>query len=901
MSRWLQILRLRCRSLFRRAAIEHELEDELRFHLDLEVQQNLEAGMEPEDARHAAMRQFGQLTQHKDECRDARRTRMIDSFWDDSRYAVRNLRRDPFLALAATLTLAVCIGANTTVFSVANSILIRPLPYPGSDRIDWISERSGPARQDVGAAPDYFMLREQNRIFEDVAAFDPMTVNWTGVERPEQLDAADVSPSFFLVLGARPMLGRYLAPEEEGPKAPPVAVLSYAFWRTRMGSDPHILGKTIALDRLPRTIVGVMPQGFDFPRGSQMWLPSSSLDKASESFPISPTSPIFIVSIVARRKPEVTPLETATEMNRLTFAIRALYPKEFRKVGFRADITIAAAPLQEHLTGQVRPALLILTGTVGLVLLIACVNLANLLLARAGSRQREMAVRLALGSGRSRIIRQMLTESLVLAVPGGLAGIGLAWLAVQVLDATQPAVLVRYPAISMDWHVLAFTIVLMLATSLLFGAIPALSAAGIHIQDALKSAGLNQSAARGATRLRKILVVAELGVSLVLLIGAGLLARSFLLLAHTELGFPSDHLLSFRISPVGFSFDRAYAPLYSDILGRLQHLPMVVAAALTDEIPLSVNELSSSGSIGVVGRPLVALVDRPRINNALVSSEFFHTLGIQLRKGRIFDDHDFVGIPAARHRDFLQREAVVVNEAFVRRIFPGEDPLGRQLVFSGEELNSTWTIVGVVTNIRSASLGADPPSMIYRCTCAGVPIYLTGFLVRTAGPPELAIRAIEQQVRAVDRDQPISDVKTMDQRRDAALAPERFQLILIGSFAFIAILLAAAGVYGTMSYLVTRRTREIGIRMAMGARQADVLRMVLGETTRLVLLAIIAGLGGAWAVTRYIRSMLHGVSQLDPATFTLTSVLLAVIVLVASLGPALRAVHVDPMTALREE
>jgi putative ABC transport system permease protein len=276
---------------------------------------------------------------------------MIESFWDDTRYAVRNLRRDPFLALAATLTLAVCIGANTTVFSVANSILIRPLPYPNSERIDWISERSGPAQQDIGVAPDYFALREQNRVFEDVAVFDPMTVNWTGVERPEQLDASDVSPSFFHVMASRPILGRYLAPEEEGPKAPPVAVLSYAFWRNRLGSDPHILGKTIALDRLRRTIVGVMPQGFDFPRGSQMWLPSLGLDKATQRFPISPKAGVLIVSILARRKPEVTQRQTATEMNRLTFAIRALYPEGFRKAGFRTDLTIAAAPLQEHLTG----------------------------------------------------------------------------------------------------------------------------------------------------------------------------------------------------------------------------------------------------------------------------------------------------------------------------------------------------------------------------------------------------------------------------------------------------------------------------------------------------------------------------------------------------------------------
>ena len=823
----------------------------------------------------------------------------LDGFTDDSRYALRSLRSDPFLALAATLTLAVCIGANTTVFSVANSILIRPLPYPSSDRIDWISERSGPARQDVGAAPDYFSLSEQNRIFEDVAAFDPMTVNWTGVERPEQLDAADVSPSFFRVMGTEAMLGRFFAPEEQGPKAPTVVVLSYAFWRNRLGSDPRMLGKTIALDRLPRTIVGVMPQGFDFPRGTQLWVPTV-LDRARDGFPIVPTNGIFETLIIARRKPGVTPRQTVTEMDRLTSFIRAEYPKEFRTTAFRTDLTIAAFPLQEHLTGQVRPALAILTGTVGLVLLIACANLANLLLARAGSRQRELAVRLALGSGRGRIIRQMLTESVVLAVPGGLAGIGLAWLAVHALNATKPAILVRYPAISMDWRVLAFTIALTFATSFLFGVVPALSAARIHIQEALKSAGLAHSGTRGAARLRKTLVVAEISVSLILLIGAGLLVRSLVHLAHTELGFPSDHLLSFRLRPVG-PFDRNYAPFYAAVLDRLKQSPALRTATLTADLPLSDEDFYQTGRIRVLGRPSIAFAQRPIINNTEVSREFFRTLGIPLKSGRIFDAHDFVRSPAPAYHGLIPSEPVVVNEAFVRRMFPGEDPLGKRLGFGPDQINVTWTIVGVVGNIRGAALGADPPAMIYRCTCSGDPVFRASFIVRTKGDPQQALPAIEQQVRAVDRDQPISDVKTMDRRRDAALAPERFEVILIGSFAGIAILLAAAGVYGTMSYLVTRRTREIGIRMAMGAGQADVLRMVLGETTALVLFAIAAGLGGAWAVTRYIRSMLYGVSELDPATFLLTSILLATVVLIASIGPARRAVRVDPMTALREE
>lgn len=385
-----------------------------------------------------------------------------------------------------------------------------------------------------------------------------------------------------------------------------------------------------------------------------------------------------------------------------------------------------------------------------------------------------------------------------------------------------------------------------------------------------------------------------------LLIGSGLVVRSFLQLAHTQLGFASDHLLTFQVNPVAFSLQRNYAPFFSDILNRIQHLPGVRSAALTEDIPMRETGFPDAAAIQVVGRPKLPMQQRPMINNSLVSLEFFHTLGIRLDRGRSFDVHDFVGVPPAGPR-FLQREAVVVNEAFVRRIFPNEDPLDRQLIFGDEEMKSTWTIVGVVSDIRSTALGADPPPTIFRCTCSGVPMYRGGYLVRTFGDPASDIPAVEQQIRAVDRDQPISDVKTMDQRRDAALVPERFQLALLGSFAIIAILLAAAGVYGTMSYLVARRTREFGIRMAMGARPANILRMVLGETTLLVVLAIVFGLFGAYALTRYIRSMLYGVSALDPATFAVTSLLLAAIVFAASLGPAHRATSIDPMKALREE
>jgi putative ABC transport system permease protein len=528
------------------------------------------------------------------------------------------------------------------------------------------------------------------------------------------------------------------------------------------------------------------------------------------------------------------------------------------------------------------------------------VNILNLLLARAAGRHRELAVRLALGSGRRRILAQMLTESSVLAIPGGLVGIGLASLAVDALDALKPAILVRYPPIAMDWRVLVFTVVLLLATSMLFGIVPAVSAAAIRIHDALKSCGRTQSSGRGAAGLRKALVVAELGVSLMLLIGAGLVGRSFLHLAHTELGFVSDHLLTFQVNAIS-PFGHNNAEFYKQILERLQNLPMVRAAALTADIPLTDRDFPIDGAIRVVGRPIVPFNQRPRIDDTSVSPQFFEALRIPLKSGRLFNAHDFAGAQMAPRFDFLENEAVLVNESFVRRMFPGENPLGRELVFGPDDLHATWTIVGVVGDIRTTTLAAEPPSMIYRCTCSGLPIYASAFVVSTSVKPENAIRAIEQQVRAVDRDQPISDVQTMEQRRNTALAPERFELLLLGSFALIAILLAAAGVYGTMSYLVSRRSREIGIRVTLGATPANVLGLVFRETTLLVSFAVIGGLAGAWALTRFLRSMLFGVNNVDPATFLLTSVFLAVIVFIASLGPVRTAVRVDPLIALRDE
>ena len=485
------------------------------------------------------------------------------------------------------LTLAICIGANTTIFSLVNSIILRPLPYPQSQRLYWVSERMGKDQLELSHGPDYYSLREENQVFEDVAAYDTSTVNWTGGEKAEQLDTAQVSPSFFTVLASQPLMGRYLAPTEEGPKAPPVAVLSYSFWRSRMGSDPTIVGKNITLESMPRTVIGVMPQGFDYPKGTQIWRPLP-FDEASQR-PRLVTRPMWIVNMVARLRPNISRQQLDTDLDRLAIAIRREYPKEFAGAGFLDNMKILATPLQRHMQGDLRPALLVLSGAVALVLLIACANLANLLLARAAARERELAVRMALGSGRARIVRQVLTESLSLALPGGLAGIWMAALTIAYLNASKPFVLQSYPPIVLDVPTLTFTFAVSVFAGLVFGMAPAFAAAGISIQDALKSASHMQSGGKRATTLRHVLVVAELGLSLVLLIGAGLLARSFIALARTNLGFSAKNLLTLRVNLINSRYATAesQAQYYDDVVGRIQQLPMVQSAAVATDIPLS--------------------------------------------------------------------------------------------------------------------------------------------------------------------------------------------------------------------------------------------------------------------------------------------------------------------------
>jgi putative ABC transport system permease protein len=884
-------LLLRAQAILRRRKVEEELDDELQSHLELQTRKHVDAGLSLEQAKQQACIDFGAVELTKDKCRDERRVNVAENLFQDLRYAFRGFRREPMLALVAMLTLAICIGANTTVFSLVNTIMLRPLPYPHSDRLYWLSERMGRDQNEIGIGADYYSLRDESKVFADVAAYQTRTVNWTGMEKPEQLEAVEVTPSFFNVFGTQPLIGRYLAQREQGTKAPVVVVLSYSLWRSRMASDPKVLGKTITLDGVPNIVIGIMPQGFDYPKNTKIWRPLR-IDQATER-PRLVTRPMRLVSMVARLKPSVTEQQLHTDLNRLANMIYREYPNEFKTAGFLDGMKILATPLQRRMIGDLRPALLVLSGAVSLVLLIACANLANLLLARATTRGRELAVRMALGSGRARIVKQVLTESIALAVPGGVAGILIAFSAVAILNAWKPLVLQNYPLLSLDLPTLLFTIGLALLTGLIFGMAPALTAAGISILDGLKATGRMQSGGRKATRVRHLLVVAELGVTLVLLIAAGLLARSFIKFSRVELGFSPENLLTLRFNLTGSRYATAESQVrfYDEVFERVGQLPQVRLAAVSTDLPLTGERPYTGANFQVAGRAPLPLAQQPQADIAVVNNSFFRTLGIPLRTGRIFDSHDTSRSP----------DNIVVNEAFAKQIFPRENPLGQRIVLGHDPVH--WTIVGVVGNIRGRELGAESAPLIYRCTCQGGSPFLThmSLLVRAATNPKPAVRLIEDQIYKVDRNQPVFDVKTMRERLTDSLAPQRFHLLLIGIFAGIAVLLAAVGVYGVMSYLITQRTRELGIRIAMGARMEHILALVLGETFTWSLAAVVTGVAGAWALTRYLASMLYGVSALDPITFTIMPLLLAVIAIMASLIPALRALRIDPNTTLREE
>ncbi len=808
--------------------------------------------------------------------------------WDhvrqDVRYAIRLLARTPCWTMLAALIVALGIAGTATMFSIVNATLLRPLPFSQPRQLYWVGELLFNFRQEFAIAGDYFTLREHAQTFSQMAAFSTSGVNWTATDRPEQLTASHVTASFFSVLGVQPLRGRIFRADEDVPGASPAVVLSYGLWQRRFGGDPAVLGQTIRLDRQDAVVIGIMPQRFDFPKGTELWTPLR-LDEAEQRQRIN----LAIVTIVARAKAGVSAAQVASEMNRLM----PIVENEYQANGVTANPKIFATPLQERLVGHIRPAILLLTGAVVLMLATVCFNVANLMLARASGRRREIAIRAALGAPRTRIVSQMVTESVVVSLLGGALGIGLTCAALGTVNASRSLALSGFPATSIDAVTIEFTLALSLLVGLIFGLAPAFNALGFSVREALQRESRSAAGSLSARNLRQGLVVAQLGASLTLLIGSGLLAKSFLKARDTDPGFRPDRVLTARVNLAGprYASHQRQIEFYEEVLEKLRAVPTVVSAAVTMSLPLNGDGLPNSAAFQIENHPASPLGQEPQTSLMAVSPDFFNALSIPLLEGRLLDARDRLGSP----------DTIVVNQTFERRFFPNEDPIGHRIaVGRGDHV---WLeIVGVVGDVRQNGLDHDAEPWFYQCYFQihdDRVLSHMGLLIRSSSDPAALPPIVARLIASVDPDQVVYDIKTMDQRLVDSLASRRFNAVWIGCFAVTAILLAAIGVYGVMSYLVTLRTQEIGIRLALGARQGQVLQSIVREGLILGVVGSGIGLAGAFALSRFLSLLLFRVSALDPIIYAGFTAALLFAVFAASYVPGLRAARVDPATSLR--
>jgi putative ABC transport system permease protein len=879
MIHFLRALAARLRELFGDRRADRDLDDEIETHLRLLAERYVHQGMTEAEAARAARRKFGNVTLLKEEHREMREIRLIESVFQDVRYGLWTLRRNPGFALAAVLTLSLGIGANTAIFSVVNGVLLRALPYPQPDRLAMIS----PATEGNASYPIFVDWRDRNQTFQGVAAMAPTAFDLTGGDEPEKIRAALVSANFFQVMGVTPVRGRGFTAKEEQPGNHRIVILGHGLWLRRFGGDPGILNQTILLDGVPNVVVGIMAPGFKFPTDADLWSPLAPNGRRRTD------RGGFWLYLVGRLKPGVTQAAAQADLNLVAKQIEdQLGLKNSVFSGYGVTIT----PLLEHTVGSIGKNLMILFGVVLLVLLIACANVTNLLLARAAARRREVAVRAALGAGRWRIVRQLLTENMLLAVLGGALGVLMAWWCLRLLLALSPANLPRLDNIRLDARVLWFTLALSALTGFGVGLAPALQATRLELNQALKEGWSGAAGSRRAQRIRGVFIVTEVALTLALLVSAGLLVRSFWRLQQVNLGFKADHLLTLQID-LRFSKYPGWQAVsfYERLQERLAALPGVKAVSATSDILLS--EAPDSGSFTIENRPPTEEeLELPRTS---VQPNYFQTMGIQLIKGRAFTAQDTRDRP----------KVGIVNEAFVNRYFPNEDPIGKRFTFGGEGPDAQWiTIVGVVRDTRRQ--GLDKPIRIeswlpHAQGFEQQPSLSMEVALRTTGDPLALSHAAREALRSLDPDLPIIKIHTMEQALSERVALRRWNMLLLGLFALVALILAAVGIYGVMSYAVTQRTHEIGIRMALGARGADVLRMVVWRGMSLTLAGVALGVAAALALSRVMKNLLFNVSATDPATIALVALLLVVIALIASYIPARRATKVDPLRAIRHE
>jgi predicted permease len=855
---------------------DEELDEEVRSHLRMAAQERVERGETPEQAEAAARREFGNVGLVKEVTREMWGRAWLRQLTQDLRYGLRTMRRAPGFTAVAVLTLALGIGANTAIFSVVNAVLLRPLPYHDPARLVTVLHDGWKP-----VAPANFLdWREQSRSFESIAAAQSWNLTMTGRDRPEQLNVLQTSAEMFHVLGVDAALGRTYGAGEDRPGHERVVVFSHRLWQRRFGGDPDVIGREVMLDGEPYTVVGVMPPDFQFApfwaTHAEAWLPLNLGARVNDRRGQS-------LRVFARLKAGATREQAQAEMEAINRRLEEQHPRT------NEGLTVSVDPLHEKVVGKSRPALLIILGAVGFVLLIACANVANLMLAKAASRRKEIAVRIALGAGRWRVIRQLLTESLMLSLAGGGAGLLLASWSNTALASFGPDTLPRVQTVGLDARVLVFTLGLSVLVGLLFGLAPALRSTKTDLTESLKDRARGSTPDRRRERVRQLLVVGEIALSLVLLVGGGLMMRSFLRLTSVDPGFDPRGVLALTVPLAGprYSTDEQRAAFFQRLTGQAGSLPGVKSASAINHLPLG-GDVWTFG-FTLEGRPTPPRAEQPSAVYRVVRPDYFRTMGAALLKGRDFTERDGATAPGV----------VIVNEALARRHWPGEEPLGKRMTVGGDA--RPREVVGVVRDMKQGEWASAPkPEMYLPDSQADAPRSMT-LVIRASSDLSEIEPQVRREVWAIDKDLPVSKVTSMEEVVAESVGPQRFNTLLIGVFAAVALTLAAAGVYGVMSYAVAERTHEIGVRMALGARGRDVLGMVLRQGLVLTLLGLAIGLAGALALTRVMNSLLYEVSVTDPLVFGGVATALTLSALLACYVPARRATQVDPLLALRHE
>jgi len=880
----LLILASRIRSALFGRRLDADFRDELQSHLDMLAAEELRKGVTPAEANRRARLRLGGIAQLEENNRRARGLPLLEETMRDIRYALRSLRKNPVFSAIAIATLAIGIGAGTVVFTFAGAVLLRPLPYERPDELVRVFE-TNPLRRwtrNIASPANYADWRAENVVFVDMAAYEQYfnegsgasDVFLTGYGDPQPLKSLGVTGNLFQVLGAQPLLGRTFTDEETFAGKARVVILSYGLWQSAFAGDPAIIGRSISLSGATCEVVGVMPREFFFPgRDVHVWIPvaySPNIFKNSRR-------PHWL-GVIARRKPDVTLAQAGADMDRVARALEEQYPDTNTRMGVHLE------PFQGSLAFESRPALLMLSASVGLLFLIVCANIANLQLGRAIARGRELAIRRALGASRTRLVRQLLIESLVLSVAGGAFGFALTWLARAALARLAAPSLPPFAEIRLDRAVALFAAALSLSAPIVFGIMPALTSSRPG-----QLSDRTASAARDATLLRNALVAAEVALSIILVVGSVLLVRSLVQLGRVDPGFNPDRVIALTVTlpSVRYPDARARFLAFTDIERRIREEPGVQSAGASSSIAL--RGATWTGDLTFQGR---AADDYERdIRHSSITPDYFKTMGIRLLSGRMFDERDRVDQP----------RTTIVNEAMVRKFFRGADPIGVQLKFARPQDNAPWiAVVGVVADEKQDGLDRDPQPLAYQSIGQQMQNPLT-FVVRTSLDAPAAVAAARRQVAAVDKDLALTSVATLQAVVDDSMGSHRFRTLLLSSFAAIALLLAALGTYGVLAYSVSQRARELAIRLALGARRAELFRLVIGQGLRPVALGAVAGLFGALALTSLIESLLFGVTAVDPPTYALAMTLLAAIGAAACAAPAWRATRVDPLRSLREE